>query len=181
MYREKKATQAAAEFMRLTGNRRNYMELLKLLYLMDRTALKQWGHPVTHDGYAAMELGPILSKTYDRIKSDPPGSGYWNQFIRTSGYDVVLVEDPSNDELSEAESDLIASVFETYGRMSRRELVDHCHGFSEWIKNKPPKKSSCPISYSDVLRSVGRTESEVHEMTEDMEYYSGINRTLKSA
>jgi len=53
-FNEAKATQAAALLLKLRGGRMNYMKLIKLLYLVDRTALIRWGRPVTFDSYCSM-------------------------------------------------------------------------------------------------------------------------------
>ena len=48
-FREAKTTQAAARLLTLRGGRMNYMKLLKLLYIVEREALLNWGRPVTAD------------------------------------------------------------------------------------------------------------------------------------
>ena len=55
-FNEKKATQAAAIFLRLAGNELNYMVLIKYLYLVDRKALSEWGRPITNDRYYSMKI-----------------------------------------------------------------------------------------------------------------------------
>ena len=50
-FNEKKATQAAARFLRLCKGCMNYMKLIKLLYIADREALLRWGRPITTDAY----------------------------------------------------------------------------------------------------------------------------------
>jgi len=42
--------------------------------------------------------------------------------------------------------------------MSRWELVNFAHGLPEWTD---PEGSAIPISYRDILRAGGKTESEV--------------------
>ena len=126
-FREDKTVQAAACFLRHEGSTMNYMKLIKLLYFMDRRALKQWGHPVTYDHYVSMRHGPVLSLTLDRInEADEPGSpSYWSQHIAPPHqYSVTLEKDPPNDELSEAELHLIDEVHAEYGHMNQWELRD---------------------------------------------------------
>jgi uncharacterized phage-associated protein len=69
---EVKATQAAALFLKLAGCPLNYVALIKLLYKADREAIRRFGLPITTDNYAAMKLGPVTSRIYDRIKMGYP-------------------------------------------------------------------------------------------------------------
>ena len=45
-FNERRATEAAARFLKLRGGRMSYLKLIKLLYLLDREALLRWGRPV---------------------------------------------------------------------------------------------------------------------------------------
>ena len=44
-FNERKATQAAAHFLKLAGGKMDYRKLMLLLYLADRKALLTWGRP----------------------------------------------------------------------------------------------------------------------------------------
>ena len=46
---EVKATQIAALFLKMAGRELKYLALIKLLYKLDREALRRWGLPVTTD------------------------------------------------------------------------------------------------------------------------------------
>ena len=48
-FNEAKAVQIAGFFLRLAGGEMNYMKLIKLMYLVDRTALAEWGRSLTYD------------------------------------------------------------------------------------------------------------------------------------
>src|SRR5229473_2225152 len=92
-FNQTKAAQAAAVFLRLRGNKMSYLKLIKLLYLLDRTALDRWERPVTGDRYVSMKLGPVLSNVRDLIVWEQPGSetDLWHQLIRNTGsFEVEL-------------------------------------------------------------------------------------------
>jgi hypothetical protein len=113
-FNEKKTTQAATRFLSLAGGRMNYMLLIKLLYLLDRRALGQWGRPVTGDDYFSMKYGPVLSEVLDLITDmpDPEGASYWAKHVSDPVHYVVeLIVDPGDDELSEAEEKAIEATF----------------------------------------------------------------------
>lgn len=45
-------------------------DLIKALFLADRSHLNEWGRPVTYDNYVAMNHGPVPSLAYDLLKCD---------------------------------------------------------------------------------------------------------------
>ena len=63
-FNEKKTTQLAARVLELRATgKMHYIKLIKILYHVDREALKRWGHPLTYDYYVSMNQGPVLSNT----------------------------------------------------------------------------------------------------------------------
>ena len=71
---EEKTAQAAAYLLWKFGRRHNVMALMKLLYLADRKALIERGHPITGDHMVSMPHGPVLSETLELINCGrPPG------------------------------------------------------------------------------------------------------------
>jgi len=155
------------------------MKLIKLLYLADREALKRWGRPVTTDRFVSMTHGPVLSQVLDRINSgSAPGEpSPWSELISApDGYDVRLAAPtvaPADDELSEAETELLAEVFEGYGHRNRWELVELVHALPEW---KDPEGSSIPFEYGDVLRAMGSPETEVEAVERNLEAVAFADR-----
>ncbi len=146
----------------------NYMKLIKLLYLLDRSALLAWGRPVTTDRYVSMERGPVVSRILSLIREEPePGSvSFWRQHISgQKAYSVRLLSDPGSDDLSRAEEDLIERVFAEHGGKNQWELVDFCHRLPEW---KDPEGSSIPLEYDDILRAGEKPEDEIREVMAEL-------------
>src|SRR5579864_4403328 len=83
LFNETKATQAAAQLLRLRGGRMSYVKLVKLLYLADREALIRWGRPITTDHYVSMDEGPVVARIYDLIRNEPSPNSVkiWGKFI----------------------------------------------------------------------------------------------------
>ena len=158
MYLTKKTTQAAAKFVRLAGGTMPYIVLLKLLYVADREMLLKWGVPMTYDQWYSMKYGPVLSNTYNAIRSTPSfeasieTTNYWGKHIRKNNYDLHLVDDPGDDLLSEAEDAVIEQVFSELGSKGKWELMDWTHDMPEW---NDPGNSSIPITYESVLFAEG--------------------------
>lgn len=180
-FNEKRATEAAAKFLKLRGGRMSYLKLIKLLYLLDREALLRWGRPVTTDRYVSMGNGPVVSRIYDLMREEPaPGTNpIWRQFISApSNYEVSLTVEPEIDELSPAEESLIEEIFAKYGKLSRWDLVNLSHDLAEW---QDPKGSAIPIEYRDILRAGNKTESEIAAVESELESLAAAEAMLQPA
>jgi uncharacterized phage-associated protein len=167
-FNEAKATQAAARLLRSRGGTMSYMKLIKLLYLADREALACWGRPITTDNYVSMDKGPVLSHVLDRINEGPaPGDpSYWVQHITPSGnYEVTLTDDPSGDLLSEAEDELLDSVFKAHGHLSRWQIVELVHTLPEW---HDPEGGAIPISYVDILEAFNKNPEQIAAIVSEL-------------
>jgi uncharacterized phage-associated protein len=167
-YREDKATQAAARFLKLRGGRMSHLKLIKLLYITEREALTRFGAPLTYDAYVSMPHGPVLSGTLDRINErENYEGGYWDTYIAPKKHNEVSLRKRDavpNDQLSAVEEQLIDEVFQRYGRLTRWQLRDLTHQLPEWTD---PQGSMLPIHPADILLSEGYTEEDVADMEAD--------------
>jgi uncharacterized phage-associated protein len=68
VFREDKATAAAASFLQAAGGELEYLKLLKLMYLTERESLKTLSVSIKGDTFYSMKRGPVMSATYDLIK-----------------------------------------------------------------------------------------------------------------
>jgi len=147
----------------------SYLKLIKLLYWVDRSALLEWGRPVTTDNYASMPHGPVVSRIYNLITEGvrPGEEGPWHRHIsEPKNYEVSLLSDPGTDELSEAEEQLIDRIFAEHGKKSRWELRDQSHSLPEW---EDPDGSALPIEYHDILIRNGKTAIEAKVVEDELE------------
>jgi uncharacterized phage-associated protein len=180
-FNERRATEAAAKFLKLRGGRMSYLKLIKLLYLLDREALLRWGRPVTTDRYVSMDNGPVVSRIFDLIREEPaPGADpIWRHYISApTNYEVTLTAEPATDELSPAEESLIEEIFEKYGKLSRWDLVNLSHNLAEW---QDPHGSVIPIEYRDILRAGKKTQSEVAAIEAELEGLAAAEAMLQPA
>jgi uncharacterized phage-associated protein len=163
-FRQDKTTQAAALLLTWAEGRMNYMKLIKLLYLADRTALLRWGRPISFARPLSMKHGPVLSEVLDLINegSRPGEAADWSRTISApSDYEVRLNAECPAEDLSDMEEAVLREVFAEYGHMDPWELVDLLHEIlPEWQRTN----SAIPIQYRDILLREGRTESEVAEL-----------------
>lgn len=168
-FRQDKTTQAAALLLTWADGRMNYMKLIKLLYLADRTALLRWGRPISFARPLSMKHGPVLSEVLDLIShgSRPGEASDWSRTISTpSDFEVRLNAECPPEDLSDMEEAVLREVFVEFGHMDPWPLVDLLHEIlPEWQQTN----SAIPIRYGDILLREGRTESEVAELEGELE------------
>ncbi len=168
---ETKTTQAAARLLDHGGGRMSVLKLVKLLYLTDRTALLEWGRPLTFDTYFSLPQGPILSATLDKINEPvaPEGPSCCHTVIsERSGDHVRLLgpDAPPQTELSPADEELIDRIWDEFGALSGWDLRDYSHSLPEW---QDPEGSRRPIHLRDILMSEGFSRDTALEIKRTME------------
>lgn len=176
MFKEEKTIQIAAQFLKHTDGRMPYIKLLKLMYYADREMLQRWGVPMTYDRWYSMKCGPILSATYDLIKSN--AESIWSVYIRTEEYDIVLRSDPRNDELSRAESEIIEETFNDHGDKDKWTLVCDTHNLPEWVD---PGERTVEITYRTVLEVEGVPLPEIDKIIGNIETENAVDCFLAKA
>lgn len=152
-----KATQAAACVLRQQkGRQMNYYRLLKLLYIADRRSIERIGRPISGGRYVAMDRGPLQSPMLDLINGKDISSPDWMSLFRKDHYDVEMINDPGNGDLSSFEIDLLNGIVAEFEDLDDYEVGEQTHTFAEFVQNRPRKGSSKTISAEDVIRAVGR-------------------------
>jgi uncharacterized phage-associated protein len=178
VFEERRAVQAAAILLRIEGGRENYTKLLKLLYLADRRSLLETGRPITGSSFVNMANGPVLSEVYECIKCEP-GSGLWDCHVRTDGYDVELLADAGDDQLSDYDVQILTELAEKYRDVSYTKLITVAHQLPEWRHPEPAKVASLPAV--DVLRAVGEDDETIAGQAKQNAYVSAVRRLLYSS
>ena len=166
-FKERKTTQVAALLAQSRGGKIDLYNLVKLIYLIDREALKRWGRPVTYDRPFNLPLGPTPSATYDLVRNPSKGKDWPLSFSAPHHNVIKLISpDAENDELSQAEIDLIQEVFREFGHKNFGELKRYVHDLPEF---RDPGKSSEPIRWDTLLRAVGWKGEDLAEIKRDLE------------
>jgi hypothetical protein len=176
LFREDKATQMAARFLKMAPNNRlPYPLLLRLMYVADKAMLLKFGFPITYDAWASMEDGPVLSKVYGIIKASdsPADSGCWERHIHAcQTNDVELCRDPGDEDLSRAEDEIISQTFNEYGRQDNWMAQELTRMFPEWTR--PTAAEFAPIEYSTVLEANGASQEVVSAVAQNIELATAI-------
>jgi uncharacterized phage-associated protein len=187
-FNPRKTVEAAAMFLKLHGEPMNYMALLKLLYMADRISLQRIDQPISGDKYVSMDFGPVLSNVYDLLKGantkNKEDAAIWSQYISIRAqdyfinkqYSIKLLKDPGTDELSEEEEEIIKEVYGKHGKLDSFSLAEITHElFPEW---QDPHGTSIPIWVEDILKNIGKTPTEIKQITEEAEQEDYLDKIL---
>ncbi len=182
-FHERKATQVAAQLIKLNNGTENYTKLIKLLYLLDRTALIRWGFPLTWDKLVSMPHGPVVSSIYDLIamQPDPAQPRLWHKHIFRDGYNVRLDNDPGDGELNEDELALISEIWNEHKSRNYGEMIDFCHdprNVPEW---KDPQGSSADIWPETILKNAGWDAEDIQSNAAELRYFGQMREDRECA
>lgn len=158
-FHSQKAAQAIATLLRFEpGERMNYYRLLKLLYIADRLSVRQSGRPIIGGRLIAMERGPLHSAALDLVKGKGTDIAEWASYFRTDRYDLEMVDDPGNSELSSREIDLLNAVRQQHEAEDDFEVGKKTHDFQEFLDHQPAAGRVNTIPFLDLLKAVGRED-----------------------
>ena len=92
-----------------------HLKLMKLLYLADREAVRNFGLPISGDKMVSMPHGPVLSMTLNLMDGDVESCpGGWEAWISDKENHELSLRQPLNpedlDELAPAELEVLRSV-----------------------------------------------------------------------
>ena len=161
----------------------NTLKLMKLLYLAERESLRRYGTSMTGDHVVSMDHGMVLSKTLDLAREtaiDAHRGGWYAMIARHGEHDLELAQDSHPDELdelSQADLDILESVWQEFGHMSQWEIRDHVHTLPEW---KDPHGTSTPVHPKDLFKFLGYSENEAEELSKQREKEEMIDATFQS-
>ncbi len=159
MYNSAKAAQIIA-YLALKSKARsiNMLKAIKLVYISDREALKRLGMPMLDEPRASLPHGPVNSRTYDNAKGEIEDAR-WSAILDDRANHMIGVKQgivvDDLDELSDAEVEVLDSVWEKFGGMTQWQLVDWTHKSENIPEWEDPNGSSNPIPLERLLHAVG--------------------------
>lgn len=162
------------------------LKLMKLLYLADRESFKKYGASLSGDEYYSLKNGPILSRTLNLIsgmvESEVDG---WDAWISDKeNHEVNLrrhIESLDDlDELSAADIEILANVWERYGSMTRWQLVEYTHDKRNLPEWDDPNGSHRKIEVRSILEAVGRSPEQIDEDLRTHATRDGLKRFFDS-
>jgi uncharacterized phage-associated protein len=177
-FHPEKAVEAAALFLKLHGQPMASLGLLKMLYVADRTALKQMDQPITGDRYIATDQGLILGNIYDLLKGKPVDTALplWSKFIASSSKNrVCLLSDPGTEERCQEEEEIIQQVYQTFGHLDPLHVNEWTHDLPEW---QHPQGLVIPVRVEDILQKLGKSDEEIGEIQQEASREAYLDEVL---
>lgn len=181
-FNQRKVAEMAAYFLLKTGEGvMPHLKLMKLLYLSDRESFKESGYSMSEDRMVSMKHGPVLSETLNLIngvqQSEPGG---WSSLISDkAGHRVAVNSEVSVDdllELSEADMEIMDSVWNKFGHMNQWEIRDYTHNPENCPEWEDPRDSSHPIELDTLFSALGFDEAQTKALKEQIAEQEAIDR-----
>lgn len=175
-----KGAEAAATILRQESHgEMNYHRLLKLLYIIDRVALGETGRPIIGGRLIALQRGPLHSRCLDLIQGRDSESPAWMNHFQTQQYQIVMVTDPGNRQLSKREIDIINCVRNEHLARDEWELGEFMLTFAEYAANRPTEGDSREIPFAQLLAAVGRAADQA-EIEKDAQEKAAFDRVFEA-
>ena len=94
-------------------------------------------------------------------------------------YVVELTVDPGDDELSEAEEEVIEATFKKFGRYNQFDLAAHLHQMlEEW---QAVEHGRIPITYRDILKAIKKSPEEIAAIEEELSALSEVEMCIRDS
>lgn len=163
-YDEEKATQVAALLLQQSNDRMGLLKFTKIMYNIEREALRRWSFPITYASICSMREGQVLSETYDNAKPHNRRV-FWDEYIDREQDVLSLKKSCPTGQLSRAEMSLIKEIYNRDKDKSLDQLLKEHHSYPEWID---PGDSSIPTDYEELLKVLGKTPEQISAFENDL-------------
>lgn len=174
---ERKAAHVATAFvLKEPGRTMDKLKLTKLIYLAERESLKQRGFPMIYDIPCSMPHGPVMSTTLNHTNYDPRSEEWAACLKKPKGNTIRLLDGVGIDglrRLSQHDTEIIDSVWNSFGHYSAIALRSFTHGLAEY---NDPGNSSRQMEYTDILLAVGYSEDVANDLADDIEFFRKVDR-----
>ena len=187
--RERQAAQVAAALILRAGRAVGKFRLMKLMYLVEREAIKRHGFPVVFDDIYAMQNGMALSRTYDLMIQKPgtPTNGEWARYIERSSSGLITrrhVSTESLDDLTPNDVAVVDDVWRAHGRTSKDELIHTVHHqLDEWTTHwhdANRKKGAVLVPYAKVYQVLlGLNDEEAADAANEVAYFRAVSKPAR--
>jgi len=165
-----KSIAATALVLQEAGGKCDLIHIVKTLYYANRLFLVEHGRTITGDRLVSMNMGPVVSQTYDLLKgstaADPSNLTKWKTFISPrQGNFVRLIRLPDVQYLSVKEVEFLKNAYMVVSQVKTR-LSDWSHTvFPEW---KNPNGGSEDIDPADILRIEQKPSQEIADIEDEV-------------
>lgn len=145
------------------------------------TSLVKYGRTITGDRLVSMDMGPVVSQTYNLLKGSAAAKAAhllkWRNFISPRNGDVVsLISDPDLEYLSKREIEVLNEAFVVVSAV-KGLLSDWSHSyFPEW---SDPKGGSEDIDPKDILKIEHKSVAEIEDIEDEINSLNWLESLTK--
>ena len=121
------------------------IKAVKLIFLADVYALRNYGTTVSNDEYFALQNGPMASEIDDILEQNNNLSEeklrYIKSFLKREGKkttwdNIASVQAVDEECLCDLEKEAIDTIYEKYKNYSEQELIDLTHTYDVWKEHE---------------------------------------------
>jgi len=186
----KKTVAASALLCKMEGSDGiDARELLKMLFLADRSALLTWRRPITGDRFVSMPQGPVLERTYDLIKGIVSGSDKlaWDsafaprqnhriKFQSNAVFDLDFLSQREEDALRKAHQIIRKLVSESGGG-----FIHELHKLlPEWKDPGTGTWTSAPLPAERIFQVAGEDDETIEKISGEIRAVSRARVSLQA-
>ena len=180
LYNEIKATEAACLLVQLNGGKMGYAKCIKLLYGIEREALKRWMRPVIFDDLYSLPHGQIVSKTMNLAQGlKETDESFWSQHLRKENNVIYQKKEAGLEKLSVAEIDLIKEIYEANKNKTINQIFAEHHTPALYPEYRDPHGSAIKTEYPDLLNVLGKTPKQIAEFEADLKALARLKTLLE--
>jgi len=181
----RRAAEAASRFTELAGGSIDIVRLMKLLYLAERRSLELHRRPMFGDRYVSMKHGPVVSHSYNLLKSGPDAKAeersedvdLWAAHFIRDGYMVRLQQRVAPATLSRADIEVINAVHDEWRSTDTWAMVEKLHAsLKEW---RNPGKTSTAIAVEDICAALRLKDNEVQDIQDQVQADLAMAKVLQ--
>ena len=125
-------------YLQKSSGVQNYQKLIKLEYFAERYHIRKYCVPILGDNFVAMKQGPVASHLYDAIKGKEQqyaeSIAVKKHIRKISEHDIEIVGITDYRKLSPSVKEALDFAVDTFGRISRQNLIKITHQYPEWKK-----------------------------------------------
>ncbi len=159
-----------------------YLWLIKMLYFIEREALRRWERPIVYDAYTSMDNGPVMLTIYNLITGNVP-STVWKSHIlaypKASKYRYFVALNgalPRLRKLSDSEVALVNEMYDKLGGHDWKQLIELSHKLPEW--RNPHSGRSIPIGVPDLLKHLDYEENDIARIVREITEEAALDQVL---
>jgi Protein of unknown function (DUF4065) len=187
-----KAIASAAYITKRCDENLTIFVLLKMMYAAERDALANWQRPIAGDSFASLPKGPILSRTYDLIKSGVANtnsdmvkwSKYFSPRCGRGNNQIKLIAEPDLSVLSQLENESLERAISEVAALIKQHglIAEELHKkWPEWQDPSKYGRGAIPLSLHEVLSEVIDDESEIERIILEIRAVASAKSALQVA